>query len=323
MVIDGVPPAATADELDEGQRSAADLPEGVSLAVAAVARRLGVAPATLRTWDRRYGLGPSSHEAGSHRRYTSDDLARLEAMQRLLLMGAPPAEAARCALSHGDPMATATAEVPTVTTAAPGGTAALVRGLSRAASALDSASCGQLVADSVARRGVVGTWTDVLAPTLVDIGQKWESTGVGVEVEHLLSESIIAVMQSVVAALKYPVNQRSVLLSCAPNDLHTIPLFALAAALAERRVSSRFMGARVPHEALLAAARRVGPGAILVWSQLAETGDASPLADLADLRPTPLVLLGGPGWQHDTSSVASPVADLHEAVTRICATVCL
>ena len=30
-----------------------------ALAVAAVARRLGVAPATLRTWDRRYGLGPS------------------------------------------------------------------------------------------------------------------------------------------------------------------------------------------------------------------------------------------------------------------------
>ena len=31
------------------------------LSVAAVARRLGVAPATLRTWDRRYGIGPSGH----------------------------------------------------------------------------------------------------------------------------------------------------------------------------------------------------------------------------------------------------------------------
>jgi len=34
------------------------------LTVAAVARRMGVAPATLRTWDRRYGLGPSVHEPG-------------------------------------------------------------------------------------------------------------------------------------------------------------------------------------------------------------------------------------------------------------------
>ena len=45
--------------------------------VAEVAHRLGVAPATLRTWDRRYGLGPSDHEAGEHRRYTEEDLARL------------------------------------------------------------------------------------------------------------------------------------------------------------------------------------------------------------------------------------------------------
>ena len=37
------------------------------LTVAAVARRVGVAPSTLRTWDRRYGLGPSEHVAGNHR----------------------------------------------------------------------------------------------------------------------------------------------------------------------------------------------------------------------------------------------------------------
>ncbi len=35
-------------------------PAEVGLSVAAVARRIGIAPATLRTWDRRYGLGPSA-----------------------------------------------------------------------------------------------------------------------------------------------------------------------------------------------------------------------------------------------------------------------
>ena len=53
-----------------------------ALTVAAVARRLGVAPATLRTWDRRYGLGPSAHAAGSHRRYTADDVDRDQALPR-------------------------------------------------------------------------------------------------------------------------------------------------------------------------------------------------------------------------------------------------
>ena len=51
------------------------------LTVAAVARRLGVAPATLRTWDRRYGIGPSGHAPGRHRRYSPEDMGRLELMQ--------------------------------------------------------------------------------------------------------------------------------------------------------------------------------------------------------------------------------------------------
>ncbi|NYH78490.1 DNA-binding transcriptional MerR regulator [Actinopolyspora biskrensis] len=97
--------SATANE-PEGSGSAGCggvRPEGTDpgavpkLSVAAVARRLGVAPATLRTWDRRYGLGPTEHSSGSHRRYGPDDVARLELMQHALLRGASPAEAARYA----------------------------------------------------------------------------------------------------------------------------------------------------------------------------------------------------------------------------------
>ncbi|MBM7092763.1 MerR family transcriptional regulator, partial [Streptomyces sp. S12] len=40
-----------------------------------VARRLGVAPTTVRTWDRRYGLGPDAHTGGRHRRWTAADVA--------------------------------------------------------------------------------------------------------------------------------------------------------------------------------------------------------------------------------------------------------
>lgn len=77
------------------------------LSVAAAARRFGIAPATLRTWDRRYGIGPTDHIPGRHRRYSPDDVARLELMQHALVRGASPAEAAHYAqtarLAHPDP----------------------------------------------------------------------------------------------------------------------------------------------------------------------------------------------------------------------------
>jgi len=71
------------------------------LSVSGAARRLGIAPGTLRTWDRRYGIGPTGHTRGRHRQYSAADMARLELMQHALVQGAPPAEAARYARSAG------------------------------------------------------------------------------------------------------------------------------------------------------------------------------------------------------------------------------
>ena len=76
--------------------------EQASLGVAAVARRLGVATGTLRTWDRRYGLGPSEHVSGTRRRYTPVDLSRLGVMRRLMLQGVAASEAAAVAVATRD-----------------------------------------------------------------------------------------------------------------------------------------------------------------------------------------------------------------------------
>ncbi|MER6630323.1 MerR family transcriptional regulator [Streptomyces sp. NPDC000987] len=62
-----------------------------------LARRLGVSPTTLRSWDRRYGLGPAARADGRHRRWSPDDIAMVFEMCRLTAAGIPPAEAARAA----------------------------------------------------------------------------------------------------------------------------------------------------------------------------------------------------------------------------------
>ncbi|MGA0931584.1 MAG: MerR family transcriptional regulator [Candidatus Nanopelagicales bacterium] len=293
------------------------------LTVAAVARRLGVAPATLRTWDRRYGLGPSQHSAGAHRRYSPTDIARLESMRRLVLSGVPPAEAARV-VQEGDIEPAGIAEsIPTTparqggghVVAIPGGTPN-ARGLARAAVALDADSCRAIVGETLDRRGVVWTWDHLVAPVLVGIGQKWEQSGRGIDVEHVLSEAIQAEFSERVSRAP-ATSPTSVLLAAAPGEFHVLPLWALAAGLAERHVAIRMMGARTPADALGQAMRRTGPGAVLVWSQTRETGDPAGLVVLPDLRPDPLVLLGGPGWWPVEPPRGQRVGDLSEAITML------
>ena len=310
-----------------------------ALSVAAVARRMGVAPATLRTWDRRYGVGPTEHRPGSHRRYTAADLARLEHMRRLVIAGVPPAEAAKAARALDvDPADLApVTQLPAPTplpaddvpsggragggrvVALPGGAQA-ARGLARAAQALDTAACTDIVTDNLDRRGVVWTWDHLLVPVLASIGQQWSDTGRGVEIEHALSVAVQEALASKVRSAPPATAQGTVLLACAPDEMHGLTLWALAAALSERRVGVRMLGSSLPADALASAVQRVGPTVVFLWSQVPETADPSVLDSLPALRPSPTIVIGGPGWA--AADVRLPddavvVHDLTDAVGRI------
>ncbi|MCU1601796.1 MAG: MerR family transcriptional regulator, partial [Frankiales bacterium] len=207
--------------------------------MSAVAHRLGVAPATLRTWDRRYGLGPTVHATGTHRRYAPDDVARLEVMRRLVVQGVSPGDAARQALTSDVEL-----RPPGRVVTAVGRRDDVVRGLSRAAFALDVDAVLSTVERLLASDGVVATWERVLVPVLVGAGVRWQTTGEGVDVEHLLAQAVTAALHR--HAPRSEQAPRPVLLACAPDDLHELPLRALAAALAEGGHGSRLLGAAVP-----------------------------------------------------------------------------
>jgi DNA-binding transcriptional MerR regulator len=304
--------------------------QAVGYTVSAVARRLGVAAATLRTWDRRYGMSPSLRTAGSHRRYTEVDVALLQRMQSLMMAGMPPADAAAAAQSAP---ATQDVSAPDRTTGSPHGQPpdnvvpltradAQVKGLTRAANCMDTAAAAAAVRRSIARSGVTWTWDQVIAPVLRDVGLRYEQSGpldAGIDIEHHLSH---VVMRELIrsADVVDPVNPRPILLASAADEQHTLPLYAVAAALAERGVATRVLGARTPDHALAAAVRRTGPAAVFIWAQARAATDLAEA--VPDIRPAAAVVVGGPGWQaaDRPASVAYPQS-LAEAVATLTAIV--
>ncbi|MFJ9535797.1 MerR family transcriptional regulator [Streptomyces sp. NPDC101225] len=324
-----------------------------------LARRVGVSPTTLRSWDRRYGLGPATRPKGHHRRWTPDDVAMVVEMCRLTAAGIPPAEAARAAKaialqaakerSDGRTAPGAQEERPrppagaahAAATAPPRATASRsgsglplgnvrqeCKGLARAAVRLDSVAVQEQLTESLRVHGLVVTWEEILGPALQAVGRKWQAAGDRyVEVEHLLSWHVSATIRHIYvsAALTRKASDSSpVILACLPEEQHTLALEALNAALAERGVPTLMLGSSVPAEALLAAVQRVGPSAVVLWSQSRATA-STPLAHhvaetrwgIRGARTQSRVLLGGPGWRRTQHPGLLRPHGLHEALLML------
>ncbi|MFJ4675513.1 MerR family transcriptional regulator [Kitasatospora sp. NPDC088783] len=304
----------------------------------AVARRLGVSPTTVRSWERRYGIGPSHREPGRHRRWSPADIALLEEMCRLTSRGVPPGEAARAARppepgpARPDPASAAAPAGPGPRP--PGGSRAMpvgtvrpeCRGLARAAVRLDGPEVADILRLALAELGPERAWTEVMMPALRAAGRKWAADGEQyVEVEHLLSWHVSAALRAVAVT---PARFRSgppVLLAAMPAEQHTLPLEAVAAGMAVRGLPYRMLGATVPARALLDAVQRLGPSAVLLWSQSERTADPL-LARQVDRavwgppgsRTRSLVVAAGPGWhRHDPPAPTGRPRTLEAALDLI------
>ena len=296
-----------------------DVPADGDHSVGQAAALLGISPATLRTWQRRYGLLPSRRSAGGHRRYTSDDLDRLGQVRELILDGEAPSVAARIVRGGagsanvrgggdggdrgGRPAAGGAQGAPVRRKpGGPGGRGLAVpgagvraRGLARAASQLDVQAATRIIEEALARDGVLATWDELVRPVLRAAGDLWARTGTGIEVEHLFSEATIEALRHHRRALPAAA-PASVVLACAPDEHHALPVHVLAAALAERGVASRVTGPRMPAVALGETARRTRASTVFVWAQMPRPDLGEALAAIPRMRPAVQVVVGGPGW---------------------------
>jgi hypothetical protein len=163
--------------------------------------------------------------------------------------------------------------------------------------------------------GVVLTWERMAMPVLITVGEQNAAYGTCIDVEHLLSAQLLAALAARVGRLARPLNARTVLLACSDGEEHSLPLYALAAALAEHDVRTTMLGARTPPPALAGAISRIGPAAAFVWSQTAATGDPAMLAGIARQRPPLRLFTAGPGWR-GTPAGGRAVGSLSEAVQQ-------
>ena len=315
------------DHPDPGERA----PE-LGWPVGVVSERLAIAAPTLRSWDRRHGIGPSLRTRGNHRRYTELDIRRVLLMSRLTAQGVPAQSAADSVLAMdsgaiaerldvdrgfappGDGLGRGPGgpgqpggPVGPVEPGAGGARAGevgvseqdatdLVDAIVGAARALDPRTMTLLYRQVLRRRDVGRAWVEVFAPALRRVGDLWEEGRLGVQAEHLTSELLQSELRAVVRANRLRVAGLPVVLASADDEQHHLPLLALEAELARHGVASLFLGPRVPSDALMSALREAQPRAVFLWASLARPR-AEPFWRDLEVVDWPLeVVIGGPGW---------------------------
>lgn len=303
-----------------------------ALPIGEVARRTGVAVATLRAWERRYGLLDPHRTDGGHRRYGSADLARVRRMQELLGDGWGADAAARQArqdalqrmadIEEREPLDTTgslripterpepapthhddTVTMPVASPPLPEGltpaAAAIVRRLVDAISAYDAASANETIDDTFARFNVAAALDHVLMPTLRVVGDGWEHDPGAIAREHFASN---AVRPRLIRLLRMPPGStaRTCVAAAPESEDHDLGVLASAVVAADAGWSVTFLGARTPTAALHRAIEATGAEVALVGAVRREPARAF-LDELT--RPLPCgLVLGGDGFRDEDAT---------------------
>ena len=244
------------DEPDAGS----DLTWGVG----AVSSRLSVTASTLRTWERRYGVGPSFRTQGGHRRYTEQDIGRVELMRRLLARGVSARDAARVARSlDGEGLDLALSD-------RNGGSAGAspTEALLAAVASGDRDELSRLFAGALRQTPVIEAWRDVLAPVLRRVTTE-SGTGAGVEAADAASEAseiLVRELLALLASEQQPDRGHThILFARSLPAVEAIPLMVLEAALVQAGVTTRTVGPELDGRAVAALAMRLRPDLLLTW----------------------------------------------------------
>jgi methanogenic corrinoid protein MtbC1 len=253
-----------------------------SLNIAALTQRTGVPSDTIRKWEQRYGVLHPERTSGGQRRYSELDVARVEWLKERLHEGYRIGEAAAL-LGPGDQVARTADE--------------LRNGIVAATVASDVDALGQLVDQALALSTLDESFIDVLAPALVEVGERWASGSVSVAQEHLVSATVRAALQKLLSDQRADVHGIAVL-ACAPGEQHEIGLLMLAVMLRSEGWQVAYLGADTPVADAVALAEELDATA-LCFSATSEEGAQALDRDLSTTpaRDSLIVIVGGRGTE--------------------------
>ena len=278
------------------------------------AEMIGVNVATLRAWERRYGIAVPQRTESGYRLYDDEALRALSTMNALVVEGMAPRQAAeetRRRLEASPPAAPHTDEDAAGSVGTADGdwapeavvsdeyalvdAAEATEALLVAAEHLDVAAVTRLLDLSYATASFETVTDDWLLPTMYELGLAWASGRVSVAGEHMVAHAVVRRLSAAFEAAGAPVAGPRVVVGLPPKSRHEIGLLGFAVAARRAGLPTTYVGADLPVQDWLAAVEARRPAAVVLAASM--TRDLAHLdavvAALAQTAPDLVVAVGG------------------------------
>jgi len=262
-----------------------------------VVKETGLTPATLRAWERRYGLFKPQRSPGGHRLYSEDEINLLKWLVERQKEGLSISIAidlwrdqatqspAQMKIPSSSQMSSQLGE---------GMLEQLCQNWREACLAFNEPEAELAMAKALAIATPEVVCTQVLQKGLAELGRGWYAGTVSVQQEHFASALVARRLNALFAVAPVPTHPGRLLAACPPGEYHDLALLMLAFILRWRGWDVIYLGADIPLDQLDTTLRATSPNLVLSAAQtLPGAASLVELAEFVNSRSIPLAFGGG------------------------------
>lgn len=288
----GGPPRGSMTSPDPRSDPAED---GEHYSVGDIAERTGIAPGTLRMWERRYGVPVPVRLPSGHRRYTAAHLRLVRRVAEAMARGHRPGRLLRAGESELDELLAGPPPEE--------GTPSAIEPWIALARAYDEQGLERALREAAGPLPTRTFLDERLTPFVRSVGRLWADGNLEIHHEHFATQTV----ENVLRALRVGERARAtgpprgrILLTTLPGERHGLGLLMAALLCEAHGWSTHLLGTDTPLAEIVASAREHAVDAVGVGVSLAGGGvrtDAL-LGELRDALPPRVELIVGGAGAH-------------------------
>lgn len=266
----------------------------------AVTMQTGVTPATLRAWERRYGILLPDRTSGGHRLYSARDIAAIKWLKAHIEQGMTISRASALLQKQlyqapGTPTVTRPVEAPQTGRSLE----AIKLDLYEALVDFDELTADEILSQAYSLHPIELVCTEVIEAVLVKLGTAWANGTISISTEHFASNYLRRKLIALITDGR-ATRAGTIAIGCAPTDLHEMGILLLSIFLRRRGWHVVYLGQAVPLEDLTTSLPQIQPDVLVLASTVKESAvmlkDVQAALQQLPRDQRPIFAFGGPAF---------------------------